>query len=56
MHRPGKEGLGRAYVDGIGRALDGGAEYVAQMDADLSHPPEALPGCSARCSPPRPAW
>ncbi|GGR91501.1 hypothetical protein GCM10010169_39850 [Micromonospora fulviviridis] len=44
VHRPGKEGLGRAYVDGIGRALDDGAEYVAQMDADLSHPPEALPG------------
>jgi dolichol-phosphate mannosyltransferase len=44
VHRPGKEGLGRAYVDGLGRALAGGAEYVAQMDADLSHPPEALPG------------
>ncbi|MEV0608611.1 polyprenol monophosphomannose synthase [Polymorphospora rubra] len=44
VHRPGKEGLGRAYVDGIGRALDAGADYVAQMDADLSHPPEALPG------------
>jgi dolichol-phosphate mannosyltransferase len=44
LHRPGKEGLGRAYVDGISRALEGGAEYVAQMDADLSHPPEALPG------------
>jgi glycosyltransferase involved in cell wall biosynthesis len=44
VHRPGKEGLGRAYVDGISRALDAGAEYVAQIDADLSHPPEALPG------------
>ncbi|MFY1671842.1 polyprenol monophosphomannose synthase [Plantactinospora sp. WMMB334] len=44
VHRAGKEGLGRAYVDGIGRALAAGAEYVAQMDADLSHPPEALPG------------
>lgn len=44
VHRAGKEGLGRAYVDGMGQALDGGAEYVAQMDADLSHPPEALPG------------
>ncbi|MEV7226063.1 polyprenol monophosphomannose synthase [Polymorphospora sp. NPDC051019] len=44
VHRPGKEGLGRAYVDGIGRALEAGADYVAQMDADLSHPPEALPG------------
>jgi dolichol-phosphate mannosyltransferase len=44
VHRAGKEGLGRAYVDGIGQALEGGAEFVAQMDADLSHPPEALPG------------
>ncbi len=44
VHRPGKEGLGRAYVDGIGKALEDGARYVAQMDADLSHPPEALPG------------
>lgn len=44
VHRAGKEGLGRAYVDGIRRALDGGAHFVAQIDADLSHPPEALPG------------
>ncbi|WP_173077155.1 polyprenol monophosphomannose synthase [Phytohabitans rumicis] len=44
VHRAGKEGLGRAYVDGMSRALDAGAAYVAQMDADLSHPPEALPG------------
>lgn len=44
VHRPGKQGLGRAYVDGLGRALETGAEFVAQMDADLSHPPEALPG------------
>jgi dolichol-phosphate mannosyltransferase len=44
VHRPGKAGLGRAYVDGLGRALASGAEFVAQMDADLSHPPEALPG------------
>lgn len=44
VHRPGKEGLGRAYVDGMSRALAAGADYVAQMDADLSHPPEALPG------------
>ncbi|MBX6723424.1 MAG: glycosyltransferase, partial [Dactylosporangium sp.] len=27
VHRAGKEGLGRAYVDGMTRALDGGAEY-----------------------------
>ncbi|MFF5205290.1 polyprenol monophosphomannose synthase [Streptosporangium sp. NPDC000396] len=43
LHRPGKQGLGRAYVHGIGHALDQGAAYVVQMDADLSHPPEAIP-------------
>lgn len=43
VHRPGKEGLGRAYVDGMTRALEAGAEYVVQMDADLSHPPEYIP-------------
>lgn len=43
LHRAGKEGLGRAYVAGMRRALDDGADYVAQMDADLSHPPSYLP-------------
>lgn len=43
LHKPGKQGLGRAYVDGMMRALDTGAEYVAQMDSDLSHAPEYLP-------------
>jgi dolichol-phosphate mannosyltransferase len=43
VHRTAKEGLGRAYVDGMTRALDAGADFVVQMDADLSHPPEALP-------------
>jgi dolichol-phosphate mannosyltransferase len=43
VHRPGKEGLGRAYVDGMTRALRTGAEFVAQMDSDLSHDPEYLP-------------
>jgi dolichol-phosphate mannosyltransferase len=42
-HRPGKQGLGRAYVDGMCRALDAGAEFVVQMDSDLSHAPEYLP-------------
>lgn len=44
VHRPGKEGLGRAYVDGMTRAMEAGAEFVVQMDADLSHGPEYLPG------------
>jgi dolichol-phosphate mannosyltransferase len=43
VHRPGKQGLGRAYVDGMCRALEAGAEYVVQMDADLSHAPDYLP-------------
>jgi dolichol-phosphate mannosyltransferase len=44
VHRPGKEGLGRAYVDGMTRAIAAGAEFVVQMDADLSHGPDYLPG------------
>jgi len=43
LHRTEKDGLGRAYVAGITRALDEGAEIVIQMDADLSHPVEAVP-------------
>jgi dolichol-phosphate mannosyltransferase len=43
VHRPGKQGLGRAYVDGMTRAVAAGAAYVVQMDSDLSHSPEYLP-------------
>jgi dolichol-phosphate mannosyltransferase len=42
LHRALKEGIGPAYVAGFGRALDEGAELVAQMDADLSHDPADL--------------
>ncbi|MFH1633100.1 MAG: polyprenol monophosphomannose synthase [Chloroflexota bacterium] len=42
IHRSGKLGLGTAYIQGFRQALDDGAEAVAQMDADLSHPPEKL--------------
>src|ERR1700690_3896709 len=42
-HRPAKEGLGRAYRDGFGVALDGGADVIVQMDADWSHDPATLP-------------
>ncbi len=42
-HRPGKQGLGRAYLDGFGVALGAGAAAVIQMDADWSHDPAALP-------------
>ena len=43
MHRPGKQGLGRAYVDGMMQAIRAGAEFVVQMDSDLSHSPQYLP-------------
>lgn len=42
-HRAAKAGLGRAYLDGFGVALAGGATVVVQMDADWSHDPLALP-------------
>jgi dolichol-phosphate mannosyltransferase len=43
IHRPAKKGLGPAYIAGFERALQLAPELVAQMDADLSHDPEALP-------------
>lgn len=43
LHRPGKEGLGPAYIAGFHRALEGGAALVVQMDADFSHDPAYLP-------------
>jgi dolichol-phosphate mannosyltransferase len=43
LHRTAKDGLGRAYVAGMGRALADGADIVVQMDADLSHPCTAIP-------------
>jgi dolichol-phosphate mannosyltransferase len=43
LHRPAKEGIGPAYVAGFRHALAGGAELVAQMDADFSHDPADLP-------------
>src|SRR5829696_947687 len=46
-HRPAKQGLGRAYLDGFGVALAGGARSVVQMDADWSHDPATLPALVA---------
>jgi dolichol-phosphate mannosyltransferase len=48
VHREGKQGLGTAYMAGFQMALDAGAERIVEMDADLSHPPEVLPGLIAR--------
>ncbi len=44
MHRTGPRGLGRSYVDGLLHAVaEGRADFVCQMDCDLSHDPEYLP-------------
>jgi dolichol-phosphate mannosyltransferase len=44
MHRTAQRGLGRSYVDGLLHALkEGAADFICQMDADLSHNPEYLP-------------
>ncbi|MGB9672611.1 MAG: polyprenol monophosphomannose synthase [Anaerolineales bacterium] len=42
IHRPSKLGLGSAYIVGFKTALKKGAQAVAQMDADFSHPPQKL--------------
>jgi dolichol-phosphate mannosyltransferase len=39
LHRPAKQGLGPAYLAGFVAAIEGGAEYVLEMDADFSHDP-----------------
>jgi len=43
LHRPGKQGLGSAYVAGMSYALQKGYRNVIAMDADLSHDPANLP-------------
>ena len=48
MHRTGKRGLGRSYIDGLRHAIaTTDAELICQMDADLSHNPEYLPAMTA---------
>ncbi|HEY6871699.1 MAG TPA: polyprenol monophosphomannose synthase [Geobacteraceae bacterium] len=43
IHRAGKLGLGSAYREGFKYALDNGAEYIMEMDADFSHDPAMIP-------------
>ena len=47
LHRESKQGLGPAYRAGLRRALELGADFIVQMDADFSHPPETLPSLLA---------
>ncbi len=43
LHRPEKEGLGKAYLAAFRHLLKGETTQMIQMDADFSHPPELLP-------------
>ena len=43
LHRPGKQGLGRAYLAGFEVALAEGAELILEMDSDFSHDPADVP-------------
>ena len=43
LHRPAKQGLGRAYLAGFEDALANGAELMLEMDSDFSHDPADLP-------------
>ena len=43
IHRTGRRGLGRSYVDGIMRAIRQPVDVICQMDADFSHDPARLP-------------
>jgi dolichol-phosphate mannosyltransferase len=43
LHRTGRRGLGRSYLDGIRHALAAGATHICQMDADFSHNPADVP-------------
>lgn len=47
--RPGKMGLGTAYLAGFDRALAEGYRYIFEMDCDFSHPVEALPRLLHAC-------
>ncbi|HEV7948342.1 MAG TPA: glycosyltransferase, partial [Glaciihabitans sp.] len=41
--RPGKDGLGRAYLAGFAHGLQAGYRYIVEIDADGSHDPSELP-------------
>lgn len=43
LQRSGKDGIGKAYLAGFGWGLDREYDLLFEMDADISHPPEALP-------------
>lgn len=49
VHRTGRRGLGRSYIEGLQLALKTDAEFICQMDADWSHDPKYLPAIVEAC-------
>ena len=47
--RPGKLGLGTAYIHGFKWAMEHAYNYVVEMDADFSHDPNDLPRLLQTC-------
>jgi dolichol-phosphate mannosyltransferase len=43
LHRPEKQGIGPAYLDGFQHALAAGAQVILEMDCDFSHDPKDVP-------------
>jgi len=50
MKRPGKQGLGTAYIAGFHFAIDIGYDFILEMDADFSHDPKDLVHLYSVCS------
>jgi dolichol-phosphate mannosyltransferase len=53
IHRPGKLGLGTAYLRGFDYAIQNGYDLVFEMDADFSHDPRYLPAFLAAAAGPQ---
>ena len=49
IERPGKLGLGTAYITGFKWSIDKGYDYTFEMDADFSHNPDDLPRLYQAC-------
>jgi len=43
LHRPGKDGIGSAHIEGISWAYSRGYNLLVTMDCDFSHPPSYIP-------------
>ena len=50
LERPGKLGLGTAYIMGFKWALEHDYQYIFEMDADFSHDPKDLPRLYSACA------